>query len=181
MDRTIALGYALNAQGERSYVDQNLVAGINGTDLLAADRNAVQEEIMGVIEGLAGPGSATNLKQMLGGILGLFNNASVVSKSGYISFRCGASPSAKLIFQWGSMQTTANSNATVVFPLAFPTECSAFLPVAIGSQSFGSSTSLVFVLGGTPNPQSCPVFAVNAAQPGSGGGAAAFSYIAVGY
>ena len=75
MDRTTSFGYVLNPAGERVYVDQNLVAGVNGTDFAAADALAHQEEHMGVIEGAGLEPDATNLKQVLAGILLLIAKA----------------------------------------------------------------------------------------------------------
>ena len=52
MDRTSASNYLLNA-GLRQYQDVNQALNIQGTSLVAADRNAVQEELM-AIEGRGG-------------------------------------------------------------------------------------------------------------------------------
>lgn len=50
MDRTKAPNWADIGGGRRGYRDKDLANGIWGTGLIAADRNAVQEEIMAVIE-----------------------------------------------------------------------------------------------------------------------------------
>ena len=64
MDRTQAFGNVLGPTGLRMFVNQNLAAGVNGTDGDAADALAWQEELMGVIEGAGLVGSAANLKQV---------------------------------------------------------------------------------------------------------------------
>ena len=50
MDRTSAAGYTDIGGGKRGYRDRNLGSGIPGTSIVAADKNAVQEEILAVIE-----------------------------------------------------------------------------------------------------------------------------------
>jgi hypothetical protein len=65
MDRTSALNNIDIGGGKRGYRDRNLGAGLAGTQLIAADRNAVQEEILAVIEGLGIVASAAVLTQLL--------------------------------------------------------------------------------------------------------------------
>ena len=63
MDRTSAPNFATNSLGHRVYQDRNLSTGQAGTELIAADRTAIQEEIMSVIEaaGLVGNAGALQL------------------------------------------------------------------------------------------------------------------------
>ncbi|WP_051014755.1 glycine-rich domain-containing protein [Teichococcus cervicalis] len=64
MDRTSAPNNVL-VSGRRMYRDRNWAAGEEGTSLMAADRNAVQEEILAVIEAAGLTPSASNLAQLL--------------------------------------------------------------------------------------------------------------------
>jgi hypothetical protein len=50
MDRTSAAGWTDIGGGRRGYRNRNLGSGISGTALVAEDRNAKQEEIVGFIE-----------------------------------------------------------------------------------------------------------------------------------
>ena len=67
MDRTTAPNYATVA-GKRVYVDEDLIGGIAGTQLKAADGNGWQEEILGLIESAGIVASAGNLKQAVQGV-----------------------------------------------------------------------------------------------------------------
>ena len=64
MDRTTALGFVLNGAGKRTFADENLAAGVDGTDWLAADATAHQEELLGVIEGFGLVANAASLNQV---------------------------------------------------------------------------------------------------------------------
>lgn len=63
MDRTIALNY-VTVSGKRQFIDQNLLGGVPGTEMVAADPNAWQEEVLGPIEGMGLTPSAVALKQL---------------------------------------------------------------------------------------------------------------------
>ena len=67
MDRTSSFGFIADpVTGHRRFVDENLATGQNGTDFLAADATAFQEEIMAVIEQGGGlGGNAGDLTQLL--------------------------------------------------------------------------------------------------------------------
>lgn len=64
MDRTTALNYLLSA-GKRVFQNRNIAAGLHGTSHDAVDRTAVQEELMGVIEGLGLTPDPNSLAQLL--------------------------------------------------------------------------------------------------------------------
>jgi len=63
MDRTTASGYVLNADNRRVYADYT-PGETDGTILVAADRTAIQEEIVGCIEGASLEPDASNLGQL---------------------------------------------------------------------------------------------------------------------
>lgn len=63
MDYTSAPGYSL-VGGIRQYIDRNLQNGIGGTSLLAADRNAIQNEILNVIKNAGLQPSSDDLTQL---------------------------------------------------------------------------------------------------------------------
>ena len=69
MDRTTATNYVLNSAGKRVFRDRNLAAGLPGTQLVAADLIAHQEEILAVIEGAGLTPDPANLAQLLAAIL----------------------------------------------------------------------------------------------------------------
>ena len=50
MDRTSGLGFVVDANGHRVFTDQDLVAGVDGTDVEQVWLTGVQEEVVGVIE-----------------------------------------------------------------------------------------------------------------------------------
>ncbi|WP_336718552.1 right-handed parallel beta-helix repeat-containing protein [Asaia bogorensis] len=70
MDYTSAQGYAL-VNGVRQFVDRNLAAGVGGTYLSAQDKNAVQNEILTVIQKAGLAPSASDLTQLWQAILQL--------------------------------------------------------------------------------------------------------------
>lgn len=71
MDRTQAGGY-FTSGGKRLFRDRDLAAGIHGTEHRAADRNAVQEEIMAVQEAAGLTPDAANWTQLLQALRRLF-------------------------------------------------------------------------------------------------------------
>ena len=81
MDRTSALNNIDIGGGRRGYRDRNLVGGLAGTQLAAADRNAIQEEVLAVIEGLGIAASAGSLAQLFMAIkrLGTANGHSITT------------------------------------------------------------------------------------------------------
>ncbi|MCE2563785.1 hypothetical protein [Komagataeibacter sp. FNDCF1] len=50
MDYTSATGYVTDAQGRRQYQDRDLLNGVKGTSLVAADRNAILNGLMYLIQ-----------------------------------------------------------------------------------------------------------------------------------
>ncbi|WP_338664983.1 hypothetical protein VQH23_07360 [Pararoseomonas sp. SCSIO 73927] len=65
MDRTTAWNNVDIGAGRRGYRDKNKSAGIGGTGLAAADRNAIQEELLAIIEAAGLVPSAGNWAQVL--------------------------------------------------------------------------------------------------------------------
>jgi len=72
MDRTAAPNYVDIGGGKRGYRDRNRVAGIPGTNLTAEDRNAVQEELLAVIEAAGLIPNAALRDQVLTALRALF-------------------------------------------------------------------------------------------------------------
>jgi|GEM_PF-6865896 len=72
MDRTQASGYILNAAGKRIYGDK-IPGQAQGTSLIAADRTATQEEIVGAIEASGQTPDNGNLAQLQAAIKVLGN------------------------------------------------------------------------------------------------------------
>lgn len=64
MDRTTALNHLISA-GKRIFKDRDILANVHGTSHMAADRTAIQEEVMALIEGLGVAPSAADLAQAL--------------------------------------------------------------------------------------------------------------------
>lgn len=63
MDRTQASGYTTNTVGKRVYADK-VPGTAQGTSLVAVDRTALQEEVVGAIELSGQAPSASNLAQL---------------------------------------------------------------------------------------------------------------------
>ncbi|RUT27408.1 hypothetical protein C0V97_01160 [Asaia sp. W19] len=72
MDRTQASGYTTNAAGKRVYADK-VPGQAQGTSLVAADRTATQEEIVGAIEASGQTPDPVNLAQLQAAIKVLGN------------------------------------------------------------------------------------------------------------
>lgn len=72
MDRTSATDYTDIGGGKRGYRDRNLGSGIPGTALVAADRNAIQEELLSVIEAAGITPVAGTWTQLLAAMRTLF-------------------------------------------------------------------------------------------------------------
>jgi hypothetical protein len=127
MDRISATGYILNGAGKRVFQNQNLAAGVNGTDCDATWLTGAQESIIEAVEaaGLV-PTDADNT-QLLQAIEHFAAAAAVpaygasnIAPDGYLTF--GATG---LILQWGLAELPAwtdNSvcRGPVVFPIPFP-------------------------------------------------------------
>lgn len=78
MDRTSASNYADIGGGKRGFRDRNLGAGTRGTTHAAADRNAVQEEILAVIEAAGLTPNAADWAQLLDALRELFGGRGVL-------------------------------------------------------------------------------------------------------
>jgi hypothetical protein len=89
MDRTSALNYILSL-GKRLFRNRDLLAGIRGTSHDAADRNAVQEELMAIIEAAGLTPDANNWAQVLAGCRAMFGARGVwVTSSGNVTVPAG--------------------------------------------------------------------------------------------
>ncbi len=114
MDRTSAANYADIGGGKRGFRNRNLLTGLRGTTHDAADRNAVQEEIMAVVEAAGITPNATNWTQLLQGLHVLFGGGGSLGTTGWQRLPDG------LILQWGTKDTSASGQVTVTYPIAFP-------------------------------------------------------------
>ena len=68
MDRTTAGNNVDIGGGRRGYRDRDLAGALAGTKLVAADRNALQESAMALVEGTGQQGNASNQGQQLIGL-----------------------------------------------------------------------------------------------------------------
>lgn len=127
MDRTSAANYADIGGGKRGFRNRNLLTGVRGTMHDAADRNAVQEELLVTIEAAGLTPNAADWTQHLQALHVLFGGGGSLGTTGWQRLPGG------LIIQWGNASlpsTWANtSSVAVTLPLAFPTA----LYVATGS------------------------------------------------
>jgi hypothetical protein len=128
MDRISATGYILNGAGQRVFQNQNLAAGVNGTDCDAKWLTGAQESIIEAVEAAGLVPTDTDNTQLTQAIEHFAAvaagpaayGASSIAPAGYLTF--GATG---LILQWGLADLPAwtdNSvcRGPVVFPIPFP-------------------------------------------------------------
>lgn len=111
--------------GRRGFRDRNLGAGLAGTQVTAAHMNALQEEVMGVIEEAGIVPADGDWTQLLDALKALFGGDGTVATDGYMRLPGG------LIVQWGRVAVatrTLSASAAVTFPLEFPTACFVVIP-----------------------------------------------------
>lgn len=180
MDRTSAANWTDIGGGKRGYRDRNLGAGLAGTALVAADFNAQQEELMGVIEAAGITPLANDWTQLLDALTVLYGGGGTLATTGWQRLAGG------LLVEWGTFSVTVGAinawySTTVTFPLAFPTEC--FLVNFLGcSGTVGSG-----VPGGSTGPDKWAVDSLTAAGfraflwDEAETGANALRYLAIGH
>lgn len=126
MDRTSASNYADIGGGKRGFRDRNLGTGTRGTTHAAADRNALQEELLAVIEEGGLTPNAAVWTQLRDALRILYGGGGVSDFSGYRHLPGG------LIMQWGNFGGTTGalsagvaeaSSIAVTFPITFPITC----------------------------------------------------------
>ncbi|MCW4588076.1 gp53-like domain-containing protein [Gluconacetobacter entanii] len=125
MDYTSASGYATDSSGRRQYVDRDNAAGVQGTYLLAADRNMDRNELVNLVlqAGLTLDGAD---EAQVAQAVNRLASAAVVSgaglgksqgENGYQILPGGT------ILQWGVALSGTGGVASVQFPIAFPNQC----------------------------------------------------------
>lgn len=102
--------------GKRGFRDRNLVAGLAGTQVTAAHMNALQEELLAVIEAAGLTPAAGSWTQLLSALGLMYGGAGSLGEPGWWRLPGG------LIVQWGDGVTGGGGSVSVTFPLAFPTE-----------------------------------------------------------
>lgn len=123
MDRTSAANNVNIGGGRRGYRDRNLGSGLRGTALIAADRNAIQEEILAVQDAAGLTPNASDWTQLLQAGRILFGGGGTLAGNGWQKLAGG------LIVNWGLWGGTddVGGSATLTvsgsFALAFPTAC----------------------------------------------------------
>jgi hypothetical protein len=125
MDRVNGANTVDIGGGKRGFRDRNLVAGLPGTQVPALHMNAVQEEILAVIETAGIVPSAANNAQLLAAGRALFGGVGSLGNTGYMRLPGG------LIVQWGRVARASraiSATAVVAFPIAFPTACYVVIP-----------------------------------------------------
>ncbi len=121
MDRTSAPNYVLNG-GLRQYQDRNLATGTPGTGLVAADRIAIQEELMTIQTAGGQVPNASNFGQVLAALRNLFVVAAQVLNTYPVGASIGTSGSTISVTS-GTLTAPCNGYALVhgvvsVTPLA---------------------------------------------------------------
>lgn len=110
----LAAADAAPATGTPQYAtDGNPTAGIPATIWPAYQYNAIQEELLAIIQAVGTP-NRNNNGQVLTSLKVLFGNNISAFANGYIKLGGG------LIFQWGTSSTSSIGAVNVVFPLTFP-------------------------------------------------------------
>lgn len=176
MDRTSAANWTDIGGGKRGYRDRNLAAGIAGTALVAADFNAQQEELVGLIEaaGLV-PSSADNA-QVKAALDILYGGGGTLAAQGWQRLPRG------LILQWGSGGSATGLGDTVTFPVAFTTARYALCVNEANAAGWTSNSPTV--LGVSPGPTPLTSFRIHTLSWSGSGWAASggigYSWMAVG-
>lgn len=120
--------------GKRGFRDRNLVAGLAGTQVTAAHMNAMQEELMAVIEAAGLTPAGGSWTQLLAALDLMYGGAGSLGGTGWWRLPGG------LILQWGSAVLPNSGSQTasiaVTFPVAFPTQ--AF--IAVGNATRAANT-----------------------------------------
>jgi hypothetical protein len=115
MDRTSAANNVDIGGGRRGYRDRNLGAGLRGTSLVAADRNAIQEEILKLIEDAGLTPNASNWTQLREACRILFGGGGTLAPTGWQRLPGG------LLLQWTNLVVPALTGVTWTFPIAYST------------------------------------------------------------
>lgn len=148
--------------GNRGFRDRNLTAGLAGTQVTAEHMNAVQEELLAVIEEAGLTPDDGNLTQLLEGLQTLFGGAGVLSPTGHWTLPGG------LKIQWSSVVVPTGTSVTWTFPVPF---ASALFGVFFGQVATGGTAETLYiasanasgaVIDNSPgaNAQSAYVFAI---------------------
>lgn len=128
MDRVNGLNTVDIGGGRRGFRDRNLGAGISGTQVPAPHMNALQEEVLHVIEEAGLTPDDGDWTQLLAGMRVLFGGEGSLGNSGWMRLPGG------LIVQWGRVGVATralSAAASVTFPVVFPTGCFVVVPTII--------------------------------------------------
>ena len=176
MDRTSAANWTDIGGGKRGYRDRNLGAGIAGTALVAADRNAIQEELVGLIEAAGLTPAAGNLAQVKAALDILYGGGGTLAPFGWQRLPRG------LILQWGGGGSVTGSADEINFPVAFTTARYALNINEANAAGWASNNPTI--LGVSPGPTPLTSFRIyTLTWTGSGwgpSGGVGFSWMAVG-
>ncbi|MDU7520215.1 MAG: hypothetical protein E7K72_02275 [Roseomonas mucosa] len=147
MDRITGANAIDLGSGRRGFRDRNTALGIAGTRVLADWLNAIQEEIMAVIEAAGLTADASDMGQLLKA-LG-FTTHSLGASVGYQKLPGG------LIAQWGKGQTTASDGGIahpVIFPIAFPTSSLSIVATEQNAVGWGTAPTPEPTIFGVQSP-----------------------------
>lgn len=139
--------------------------------------NMIQEELRAICTA-AGVGlvkSANN--QVLTALTLLFQRQCVGTSIASLGWLRIPLPFITIVLQWGSGITAPSGYSSQLFAVSFPTACAGCVVGTTGSTGF----TQVVVTGGVPNQNGIGIFANSLVNPGSSGGQAAYSFIALGY
>jgi hypothetical protein len=136
MDRVNGANTVDIGGGRRGFRDRNLVAGLPGTQVPAAHMNAVQEELLKIIEDAGLTPNPSNLAQLREGMRLLFGGGGVLAATGWQRLPGG------LILQWSSVSVPAGTAATWIYPQPFAT---ALFGVFVGQVATPSTAEIIYV------------------------------------
>lgn len=166
MDRTLAAGYVNIGGGRRGFRNRDISAGIRGTTHDAADRNAVQEEIMAVIEAAGLTPNASDWTQLLqairriGRIKLLAPTQVYVSPSGSDTTGDGtlAKPFATANKAWNYLVGAVDANGQQITINLAP---GTYGPISIVGQIVGATQQFPVLMGDTVTPGNVIISATN--------------------
>lgn len=125
MDRINGANTVDIGSGRRGFRNRNLGAGLSGTQVDAAFMNALQEEVVGIIEAAGLTPDDGDWGQLLAALGSLYGGAGSLAANGWWKMPGG------LIIQWGAVARASrvlSASTVVTFPLAFPNSCWVVIP-----------------------------------------------------
>jgi hypothetical protein len=126
------------------------------------------------------PASGNNATT-LAALRALFGGTGLLANAGYVQIPVFiGGTTQQVIFQWGGTNSLANGNATITFPIAFPTSCAAVLATEAAASGWGNNGGAIFGVS-FKNASSCVIRTNTWNGSAYIPGASALYWFAIGY